>query len=149
MKPYEHDRLQTRVDWCSNPEELVRTNDAVDQKDHKSMYLEDYLEDMPDLEKTMSTGPSVYDQLGATPANTTMSTGTEAAGDMFNLSMGPPEMPEPHMQDELDASCSGAAWSAGEQFNNMFKVPPKVPERWDQVPVMQPGLNFRALMAEA
>ena len=149
VKPYEHDRLQTRVDWCSNPEELVRTNDAVDQKDHKSMYLEDYLEDMPDLEKTMSTGPSVYDQLGATPANTTMSTGTEAAGDMFNLSMGPPEMPEPHMQDELDASCSGAAWSAGEQFNNMFKVPPKVPECWDQVPVMQPGLNFRALMAEA
>ena len=31
-----------------------------------------------------------------------MSTDTEAAGDMFNLSMGPPEMPEPHWQDEPD-----------------------------------------------
>ena len=79
----------------------MRTNDAVDQKDHESMYLEDYLEDMPDLEETMSTGTSIYDRLGATPANTTMSTNTEAAGDMFNLSMGPPEMPEPHWQDEL------------------------------------------------
>ena len=72
MEPYEYKRLQTRVDWCSDLEELVRTNDAVDQKDHESMYLEDYPEDMPDLEETMSTGTSVYDRLGATPANTTM-----------------------------------------------------------------------------
>ena len=57
VEPYK----QTRVDWCGDPEELVRTNDAVDQKDHESMYLEDYLEDMPDLEETMSTGTSVYD----------------------------------------------------------------------------------------
>ena len=149
VKPYEHDWLQTRVDWCSDPEELVRTNDAVDQKDHESMYLQDYPEDMPDLEETMSTGTSVYDRLGATPANTMMSTDTEAAGDMFNLSMGPPEMPEPHRQDEPDASHSGAAPSDDEQFNNMFKVPPKVLECRDQVPVMQPGLDFRALMAEA
>ena len=149
MEPYEHDRLQTWVDWCSNPEELVRTNDAVDQKDHESMYLEDYPEDMLDLEETMSTGTSVYDRLGATPANTTMSTDTEAAGDMFNLSMGPPEMPEPHRQDEPDTSRSGAAPSDDKQFNDMFKVPPKVPECWDQVPVMQPRLDFRALMAEA
>ena len=61
MEPYEYDRLQTQVDWCGDLEELVRTNDVVDQKDHKSMYLEDYLEDMPDLEETMSTGTSVYD----------------------------------------------------------------------------------------
>ena len=61
MEPYEHDQLQTQVDWCSNPEELVRMNDAVDQKDHESMYLEDYPEDMSDLEETMSTGTSVYD----------------------------------------------------------------------------------------
>ena len=139
MEPYEHDRLQTRVDWCSDPEELVRTNNAVDQKDHKSMYLEDYPEDMLDLEETMSTGTSIYDQLGATPANTTMSTNTEAAGDMFNLSMGPPEMPEPHRQDEHDTSGLGATPSDDEQFNDMFKVPPKVPECWDQVPVMQSG----------
>ena len=78
-----------------------------------------------------------------------MSTDTEAAGDMFNLSMGPPEMPEPHRQDEPNASCSGAAPSDDEQFIDMFKVPPKVPECRDQVPVMQPGLDFRALMAEA
>ena len=116
MEPYEHDRLQTRVDWCSNPEELVRTDDTMDQKDHESMYLEDYPEDMPDLEETMSTGTSVYDQLGATPANTTMSTDTKAAADMFNLSMGPPEMPEPHRQDEPDASHSGAAPSDDEQL---------------------------------
>ena len=61
VKPYEHNWLQTQVDWCSDPEELVRTNDAVDQKDHESMYLEDYPEDMPDLEETMSTGTSIYD----------------------------------------------------------------------------------------
>ena len=78
-----------------------------------------------------------------------ISTDTEAAGDMFNLSMGPPEMPEPHRQDESNTSCSSAALSDDEQFNDMFKVPPKVPECRDQVPVMQSGLNFRALMAEA
>ena len=78
-----------------------------------------------------------------------MSTNTEAAGDMLNLSMGPPEMPEPHQQDKPDASRSSAAPSDEEQFNDMFKVPPKVPECRDQVPVTQSGLNFRALMAEA
>ena len=78
-----------------------------------------------------------------------MSTDTEAAGDMFNLSMGQPEMPEPHQQDEPDASRSGAALSDDEQFNDMFKVPPKVPECWDQVPVTQPRLDFTALMAES
>ena len=149
MKPHKHDWLQTRVDWCGNPEELVRTNDTVDQKDHKSMYLEDYPEDMPDLEETMSTGMSVYDLLGATPANTMMSTNTEAAGDMFNLNMGPPEMPESHRQDKPDASHSGAAPSDDEQFKDMFKVPPKVPECRDQAPIAQPGIDFRALMAEA
>ena len=149
VESYEHDWLQTRVDWCGDPEELVRTNDTVDQKDHESMYLEDYPEDMLDLEETMSTGTSVYDQLGVTPANTTMSTNMEAAGDMFNLSMGPPEMPEPHRQDEPDTSRSSTALSDDKQFNDMFKVPHKVPECRNQVPVMQSGLNFRALMAEA
>ena len=96
----------------------------------------------------MSTGTSIYDRLGATPANTMMSTDTEAAGDMFNLSMGPPEMPEPHQQDQPDTSCSSTAPSDDEQFNNMFKVPRKVLECQDQVPVMQSRLNFRALMDE-
>ena len=78
-----------------------------------------------------------------------MSTDMEASGDMLNLSMGPPEMPESHQQDEPDASHSSTALSDDEQFNDMFKVPPKVPECRDQVPVTQSGLNFRALMAEA
>ena len=68
---------------------------------------------------------------------------------MLNLSMGPPEMPEPHRQDQPNTSRSSAAPSDDEQFNDMFKVPPKVPEHWDQVPVTQSRLNFRALMAEA
>ena len=142
VEPYEHDWLQAWVDWCCDLEELVRMNDAVDQKDHKLMYLEDYPEDMLDLEETMSTGTSIYDRLGATPVNTTMSTDMEAAGDMINLSMGPPEMPEPHQQDEPDTSCSSTAPSDDEQFNNMFKVPRKVLEHRDQVPVTQSGLNF-------
>ena len=37
MEPYECDRLQTWVDLCGDPEELVRMNDTVDQKDHESM----------------------------------------------------------------------------------------------------------------
>ena len=52
---------RTRLTGVGNPEELVRTNDAVDQKDHESMYLKDYPEDMPDLEEAMSTGTSIYD----------------------------------------------------------------------------------------
>ena len=73
----------------------------------------------------------------------------EAAGDMLNLSMGPPEMLEPPRQDKPDTSHSSTALSDDEQFNDMFKVLHKVPEHWDQVPVTQSSLNFRALMAEA
>ena len=82
---------------------------------------------MLDLEDTMSTGTSVYDQLGATPANTTVSTNTEAAGDMLNFSMGLPELLEPSWQDEPDTSRSSTTPSDDEQFHNMFKVPRKVP----------------------
>ena len=71
-------------------------NDEVDQKDHKSMYLDDYLDSMPDLEDTTSTGTSMHDQPGVTPANTTISTDTEVAGDMLNLSMGASDVPESH-----------------------------------------------------
>ena len=149
VEPYEYDWLQTRVNWCGDLEELVRMNDAVDQKDHKSMYLDDYPEDMPDLEETMSMGTSVHDRPGAILANTMVSNDTEAASDMLNLSMGPPELPEPSQQDEPDTSCSSAAPSDDEQFNDMFKVPRKVPECQDQVPVTQSGLNFRALMVKA
>ena len=56
VQPYEHDRLQIQVDWVGDLEELVRTNDELDQKDHEAMYLEDYPDSMPDLEDTSSTG---------------------------------------------------------------------------------------------
>ena len=56
---YEHDGLQTRVDWVGDPEELEQMNDEVDQKDHEVMYLEDYPDNMPDLEDTLSAGVSV------------------------------------------------------------------------------------------
>ena len=90
---YEHDQLKTQLDWNGDPKELIWTDDAVDWKDHEAMYLDDYLDEMPDLEETRSVDTSVYDRLGATPANTTVSTDTEVAGDMLNLSMGPPELP--------------------------------------------------------
>ena len=85
---YEHNQLQTWLDWDGKLEELVQTNDTVDRKDHETLYLEDYPDEVPDLEETESVGTSVYDQLGATPANTTVSTDIEAAGDMLNLNMG-------------------------------------------------------------
>ena len=86
IQPFDHDGLQTRVDWVGDPEELERVNDEVDRKDHEEMYLEDYLDDVPDLEDTSSVEVSVQDRLGATPANTTISTDMEATGDMLNLS---------------------------------------------------------------
>ena len=55
--------------------------------------LDDYPDDIPYLEESESINTSVYDWLGATPASTTISTDTEAAGDMLNLSMGLPELP--------------------------------------------------------
>ena len=148
VKPYEYNRLQTRVDWVGDLEELVRTNDEVDQKDHEAMYLEDYPDSMPDLEDTSSTGAPVQDHPGATPANTTISTDTEAVGNMLNLSMGTSDALESHWQDEPDASCSDVAPSDDEQFQDMFKVPDSVPECRDQAPAMPPRLDFWALMAE-
>ena len=113
------------------------------------MYLDDYLDSMPDLEDTTSTGTSVHDQPRTTPANSTISTDTEAVGDMLNLSMGASDVPESHRQDEPDAIYSSAAPSDDEQFHDMFKVPYKVLECQDQASVMPSGLDFRALMAEA
>ena len=100
----------------------------MDRKDHEEMYLEDYPDDVPDLEDTSSVEVSVQDQLGATPANTTISTDTEATGDMLNLSMGTSIAPESYRQGEPNTSCSDAAPSDDKQFQDMFKVPEKVPE---------------------
>ena len=149
IQPFEHDGLQTQVDWVGDPEELERVNNEVDRKDHEEMYLEDYPDDVLDLEDTSSIEVSVQNQLGATPANTTISTDTEAAGDMLNLSMGTSIAPESYRQGEPDTGCSDAAPSDDEQFQDMFKVPEKVPERQCRASAMPPGLDFRALMAEA
>ena len=149
IQPFEHDGLQTRADWVGDPKELKRVNDEVDWKDHEEMYLEDYPDDVPDLEDTSSVEVSVQDQLGATPANTTISTDTEAAGDMLNLSMGTSIAPEFDRQDEPGTGCSDAAPSDDEQFQDMFKAPEKVPEHQNWASSMPPFLDFRALMAEA
>ena len=121
----------------------------MDQKDHEKMYLEDCPDDVPDLEDTSSVEVLVQDQLGAMPANTTISTDTEATGDMLNLSMGMSIALESDQQGELDTGCSDAAPSDDEQFQDMFKVPEKVLECQGWASSMPPFLDFQALMAEA
>ena len=148
---YQHDWLQTRLDWNGNREELVWTDDAVDQEDHEAKYLEDYPDDMSDLEDTASVDTSVYDQLRAIPSNMTVSADMEVAIDMFNLSMGPLEQPGPPRQKESNTPTGrpNSVPSDDKQFNDMFKVPPKVPECQDPMPAGTPRLNFKALLAEA
>ena len=113
------------------------------------MYLEDYPDDVPDLEDTSSIEVSVQDQLGMTPANTTISTDTGATGDMLNLNVGTSVPSESDRQGEPDTGCSDAAQSDDEQFQDMFKVPEKVPECQSRVSSVPPFLDFQALMAEA
>ena len=149
IQPFDHDGLQTQVNWVGDPEELEQVNDEVDWKDHEEMYLEDYPDDVPDLEDTSSVEVSVQDRLGVTLANTTISTDTEAIGDMLNLSMGTSIAPESYRQGEPNTGCSDAAPSDDEQFQDMFKVLEKVPECQGRASAMPPGLDFRALMAEA
>ena len=56
--------------------------------------MEDSLSDsLPDLEETDSVNTVVYYWQGATPTSTAVSTDTETAGDMHNLTMGLPETP--------------------------------------------------------
>ena len=62
---FEHDGLQTWADWVGDPEELKRVNDEVDRKDHEEMYLEDYPDDVLDLEDTSSIEVLVQDRLGS------------------------------------------------------------------------------------
>ena len=95
------------------------------------MYLEDYRDDMPDLETLQDLDSSVYDWLGATPASTTISTDTEATNNMFGLSMGMPEPPASHdptatrnisAVEVPDALPNDESFWAGEQFWDMFNV---------------------------
>ena len=68
---------------------------------------------------------------------------------MLNLSMGTSIAPESYWQGELDTGCSDAAPSNDEQFQDMFKVPEKVPECQNRASSMSPGLDFWALMARS
>ena len=102
------------------------------------MYLEDYPDDVADLEDASSIEVSVQDWLGAMPANTTISTDMEAAGDMLNLSMGMSIGPGSYWQCEPNTGCSDVALSDDKQFQDMFKVP----ECPDRVSAMPPDLIF-------
>ena len=68
---------------------------------------------------------------------------------MLNLSMGMSIALESYWQGEPNTGCSDAAPSDNEQFQDMFKVPDKVPECQGRASAMPPGLDFQTLMAEA
>ena len=144
---YEHDRLKAQLDWCGDRGELDIKQDKIDKIDHEAMYsdAEDNLSGgPPDLEETDSVNTSVYNQLEATPASTAISTDTEAAGDMHNLTMAQPELPVPQetrgLTDDSDEDDN--------PLEDMFQVPVEAPVF--QVPLpAKPRLDPRALMAEA
>ena len=151
---YCHDWLQARLDWNGNPDELKREEDDIDKINHEALYdeeLDDYLDEMPDLEESESANTSMYDQLGSTPASTIISTDMEVAKNMLNLSMGPPELP---VTQETSGSVglTDDTLSDDDQFLDMFKVPPKVTPKvlvpWDLLPP-RPWLDPCTLMAEA
>ena len=126
---YSKDRLQACLDWKGSPAELYREEEKIDKTNHKALYddhLEDYPDEMPDLEDSDSVNTSLYDWQAATPASTIISTDTEAAGGMLNLSMGPPELPvTQETSDSVDQASESL--SDDDQFSDMFKVPAKVP----------------------
>ena len=135
------------MDWCGDPGELDIKQDKIDKIDHEAMYSDaedDLSGGPPDLEETDSVNTSVYDWLEATPASTPISTDTEAAGDMLNLTMGQPELPAP--QDT-----HGPTDDSDEDDNpleDMFQVPPETPVCRVPFPA-KPQLDLWALMAEA
>ena len=144
---YKHDRLKARLDWCGDPGELDIKQDKINKIDHEAMYsdVEDDLSGGPlDLEETDSVNTSVYDRLEATPASTTISTDTEVAGDMHNLTMGQPELPVPQ-------EACGPTDDSNEDDNpleDMFQVPAEALVFWVPLPA-KPQLDPQALMAEA
>ena len=61
---YSHDRLQAWLDWKGSPAELDREEDNIDKTNHEALYgdhLEDYPDEMPDLEDCDSVKTSLYD----------------------------------------------------------------------------------------
>ena len=98
-----HDWLKALLDCCSDLVELEMKQDKIDKIDHEAMYSDaedDPSADMPE-EESDSVNTSVYDQVGATLASTVISTDTEAASDMLNLTMGQPELPAPQEAHDL------------------------------------------------
>ena len=144
---YQYDRLKAQLDWCGNPAELDEKQDKIDKIDHESMYSDaedNPSADMLDLEESDSVNTSVYDRLGATPASTTISTDTEVAGDMLNLTMGQPELPAPQEAHDLANDSN----HEDNPLKDMFKAPTEVPVFWTPLPA-KPRLDPRDLMAEA
>ena len=61
---YSHDHLQARMDWNGSPAKLDREEDDIDKTNHEALYddhLEDYPDEMPDLEDPNSVNNSLYD----------------------------------------------------------------------------------------
>ena len=140
---YSKDQLQAHLDWKGKLAELDREEDKIDKTDHEALYddhLEDYPDEMPDLEDSDSVNTSLYHRQAATPASTIISTDMEAAGGMLNLSMGPPELlATQQTSDSVDQA--GESLSDDDQFSDMFKVP--------AIPPSLPWLDRCALIAEA
>ena len=144
---YKHDRLKARLDWCGDLGELDIKQDKIDKIDHEAMYSDaedDPLGDPSDLEESDSVNTSVYDWLEAMPASTAISTDTEAAGDMLNLTMGQPELLVP--QDTHESADDSD--QDDNPLEDMFQVPTEAPVFWVPLPA-KPRLDTRALMAEA
>ena len=122
----------------------------INKGNHEALYddhLDDYPDEIPDLEDTDSVNTSLYDQQVATPASTIISTDTVAAGGMLNLSMGLPELPATQQtSDPIDQTSESL--SDDDQFSNMFKVSAKVLAPRDPPPSLL-WLDPRVLMAEA
>ena len=140
-----YDWLQACLDWNGDPAELEREEDDIDKKDHEAMYseLDDYPADMPDLEESDSVNTSVYDWLQATLASTTISTDTEAASDMLNVTIGPLELPVSQEANDLVEDSND-----DNPLVDMFKVPAEIPTPQESLPT-RTWLDPRAFMAEA
>ena len=114
------------MDWRGDPGELDIKQDEIDKIDHEAMYSDaedDPLGNPPDLEESDSANSSVYDRLGATPASTAISTNTEVASDMLNLTMGQPEPPAPpETHESVDDSDQD-----DNPLEDMFLVPAETP----------------------
>ena len=136
---------QLQAHWNGNPAELEREKDDIDKKDHEAMYTkvdDDYPDNMLDLQESDSVNTSVYDRLGATPASTTISTDTEAASDMLNLTMGPLELLACQEANNLVEDSDDV-----NPLVDMFKVPAEGLVPQDPLPA-KPQLDPRALMAK-